>query len=668
MRKMTWIGRKKIAFIPVYRPHAAPPDVIPSDWNSDILRRVLYDPDKTTQLDRSLRAYIHTASSGRADLEAVVMPMATIDIQDLKLSLLDGLLDGPGLRNQGFDAAAIVMLGGPGAGTSERGGFWARFVMAEKLGTWAMELMHVLTGFADLYTLKGYVDYPLGDMGAFDEMACNCGTHPSAYTKAAINWLDASSVAEHTGRTIGYEMHAVGLVQPPPFGRATAVRIGSEVPYLMVEARLMVDQFESPSQLEGGIPSQGVIVYRVQTPDPLGAGDSQTKLIPVFLLTPTALKVGESFTSDTNVSVSVTGTIPGGFSVVVEDRNAPLVGWHPWFRVTSGVAALRSPITAISRNPNHLDLFVTGTDGGIYSTYWDASDGWHSWFRVSSGVAALGSPVTAISRNPDHIDLFITGTDGGIYTAWWDASDGWHPWSRVSNAVAAAGSLVTAISRNPDHIDLFVTGTDGSIYSTWWDASDGWHSWFSVSGGAAAAGSPITAISRNPNHLDLFVTGTDGGIYSTWWDASDGWHSWFSVSGGAAALQSPITAISRNPDHLDLFVTATDGGIYSTWWDASDGWHLWFRVSNAAAPLGSLVTAIFRNPDHLDLFVTGTDGNIYSTWWDASDGWHSWFTVSNGVAAAGSPITAIARNPNHLDLFVTRTDGGIYSTWWDSSE
>ena len=41
------------------------------------------------------------------------------------------------------------------------------------------------------------------------------------------------------------------------------------------------------------------------------------------LLTPTALTVGQTFISDTNVAVSVTGTTPGGFSVLVDDRNAP---------------------------------------------------------------------------------------------------------------------------------------------------------------------------------------------------------------------------------------------------------------------------------------------------------------------------------------------------------
>ena len=120
------------------------------------------------------------------------MPMATIDLQDVELGILDGILDGPGLRSQGFDAAAIVMLGGAGAGTAETPGFWSRFVMVEKLGTWAMELMHALTGFVDIRCQPAFVDCQTeaGDIGAFDEMAFNVGTHPSAYTKAAIQWLD----------------------------------------------------------------------------------------------------------------------------------------------------------------------------------------------------------------------------------------------------------------------------------------------------------------------------------------------------------------------------------------------------------------------------------------------------------------------------------------------
>jgi len=130
---MAWMGRKQIAFIPVYRPNAHPPDQIPADWSNQILRRALYDPDPTTGADRSLRTYIHTVSSGLADLDAAVMPMQTVDQQDVPPDALEGQL-GPQLRAAGCSAAAIVMLGGLGAGTAQLGEFWARFVMVE--GAW----------------------------------------------------------------------------------------------------------------------------------------------------------------------------------------------------------------------------------------------------------------------------------------------------------------------------------------------------------------------------------------------------------------------------------------------------------------------------------------------------------------------------------------------------
>lgn len=293
---MTWIGRKKLAFVPLSRPNAHPPDQIPADWENLILQRALFDPD-AKGADRSLRAYIHAASSGRADLDAVVQPRHSVDQQDVPPGILESQI-GAQLRAQGFDAAAIVMLGGPGAGTSA--GFWVRFVMREGVGVWAMEFMHSLTGFRDLYPFDG-------NMGAFDEMACACATHPSAYTKAAIGWLDASAIVSQKVSAADHKLHAIGLVQPPPSGRVAAVRIGSQVPYLMVEARLRVDQFDA------NIPSEGVIVYQVQTTDPLGHAQNNTA--PVKLLTIPALKPGQSFTSTSGVKVQVKSAIPGGFTV-----------------------------------------------------------------------------------------------------------------------------------------------------------------------------------------------------------------------------------------------------------------------------------------------------------------------------------------------------------------
>jgi len=42
--------------------------------------------------------------------------------------------------------------------------------------------------------------------------------------------------------------------------------------------------------------------------------------------------------------------------------------------------APKAPITAVSRKPNHIDLFAVGPDGGSYSTWWD--NGLHDWFPM----------------------------------------------------------------------------------------------------------------------------------------------------------------------------------------------------------------------------------------------------------------------------------------------
>jgi len=41
--------------------------------------------------------------------------------------------------------------------------------------------------------------------------------------------------------------------------------------------------------------------------------------------------------------------------------------------------------------------------------------GWQPWSNVSGLRAQLGSLIGVVARKPDHLDLFVTGTDGRIY-------------------------------------------------------------------------------------------------------------------------------------------------------------------------------------------------------------------------------------------------------------
>ena len=329
---MAWLGRKKLAFIPLSRTNIQPPDVIPPDWPDQIMQRVFFDPpaDPTTGkpipgIDRSVRAYFHTVSSGSADLDIVVLPPQTIAEKDVPPDALEATM-GNQLRSEGFDGAAIVMLGGPGGGsTSQLSNFaWSRFCMSDNLGAWVGEILHQ-TNLCDLPDLFDWG----GNMGPFDQEACYLATHLSGWTKRAVGWLDPSTVALHLGQAAEYTLHSISLIQPPPTGRIAAVQIGAQVPYLMVEARLQADQFDI------NIPNEGIIVYRVQTTDPLG--NAQNDTAPLVLLTKAALTAGQSFTTD-GVTVQVGNSVPGGFSIQVS-TSSPLGIVPDVFELTANVAS-----------------------------------------------------------------------------------------------------------------------------------------------------------------------------------------------------------------------------------------------------------------------------------------------------------------------------------------
>jgi hypothetical protein len=541
---MPWIGKKKLALVPLYRSNAHPPDQIPDDWYMLLMQRLFYDPDPRTGADRSLRTYIHTVSSGLADFDAFIAPMQTIDAQDVPPNALDGapfdfgLTLGEYLRGAQVraDAAALVMLGGVGAGTSA--GFWCRFVMAEGVGVWAMEFMHSLTAFGDLYPFGG-------NMGAFDEMACSCGTHPSAFTKRAIQWLDPSAVARVTLPNEGFELHSVGLVQPPPHdSRVTAVQVGSTVPYYMVEARKKVDQFDA------GIPSEGVIVYRIQTTDPLGHAQNATA--PIQLMTPTALTPGQDFVTDTGMSIKVDYAAPGAFGVII--------GQLPWRSVSQGSTTPGGLITAV-RWGQQLALFVANPV--VYTTGGDPQGGFGPWASVSDGfVSVPGAPVTAVPWG-SRFALFAADSNGAVCTAGGDPQNGlMGAWAAISDGfVTVPGAPVTAIPWG-QRFALFAADSNGGIFTAAGDPQNGLLGpWASVSDGKSTPGAFVGAVAQGQGFA-LFVADQSGAIYTTKGDPQAGFGPWSLLPGITAKPGSPVTAVSYGQG-IAKFVANTSGEIYT---------------------------------------------------------------------------------------------------------
>jgi hypothetical protein len=304
-----WLGSRNVAFVPVLDANVDTNP--PADFRDQVFQRVFFDPHPTTNIDRSLQRYIQAVSYGRAILAPSVLGVVTSPDAD---TVGAGLRSLP--RNHNFDAACIVV---PSGGPHRTGFAWwhaqpvngienfARVNLRESLGVWAMEIMHCMTEFGDLYNSDPH-------LRGFDNMACACGTHPSAHTKVHLQWLSPSTVATKTGVGEGtFDLHAIGLPQPPPPGRSMAVRIPAPIgnSYFMVEARLRCDQYESATYASSGIPSEGVIVYEV-------AGK-----LEVYLHTPRALEVGDSLSIDDWLVVRVTRQRFGDFRVTVNTRIGP---------------------------------------------------------------------------------------------------------------------------------------------------------------------------------------------------------------------------------------------------------------------------------------------------------------------------------------------------------
>ena len=212
------------------------------------------------------------------------------------------------------------------------------------------------------------------------------------------------------------------------------------------------------------------------------------------------------------------------------------------WRSIGGFFPVGAPVSSVARTGNNLDLFVCGNDGRVYTSWWQAGSDWSgindNW-RSIGGFFPPGAPVSVVARHPDHLDLFVCGNDGRVYTSWWHAGSDWSGindnW-RPIGGFFPPGVRVTAVARQAEQLDLFVCGNDGRVYTSWFHDGSDWSgindNWRAI-GGFFPPFAPVAPVARQPDHLDLFVRGNDNQIWSSWWHNGNEWSgindNWFPV-------------------------------------------------------------------------------------------------------------------------------------------
>lgn len=306
-----WIGSRSIAIVPVW--NQAVDDQPAEDFGYTVASRIFYDPQNG--VDDSLQNYVQAVSYGQAWIAGKVFPVVASADADVTGAAMDSLPEGHGYTHL---IAVLPHALGPHRGAwawwdvSPRNGVtaFARVALFEdrnqnrrqSVGVWAMETLHAVTEFGDLYNVEP-------DLGSYDVMAdASSASHPSTHTKLAMGWVQPTDVVRQQRGTRQHVLHALGLRNPPPPGRVTAVRIParSHAGSFVVEARLAVDQYEGRDAPGSGIPAEGVIVYEVAS------------LLDVRLRTDRVLEVGDTYSNTSEgFSVTVTGALPGGRQISV---------------------------------------------------------------------------------------------------------------------------------------------------------------------------------------------------------------------------------------------------------------------------------------------------------------------------------------------------------------
>ncbi len=338
-------------------------------------------------------------------------------------------------------------------------------------------------------------------------------------------------------------------------------------------------------------------------------------------------------------------------------------------------------VTAVSRKSHLLDLFMVDVHGHVLTAASDAEreqGQWRGWSQVQGGQARPGARVACVARAAGLLDIFVVGTDGGIWTAAWDAAqsaDAWRGWWRIGSLEADPGAHIAAVSRHPDKLDVFVVDVQGRVMTAAWQRGDAqWRGWRTLQNGTAPSGAPIEAVARGPEKLDVFVTGADGRIFTAGWDAllaRGAWRGWFEVRGGRAAPAAPVSAVVRDAGVIEIIAGGADGQLHTTASQGAAGeWRVWSSIAGVKTAQGSAVACIAFTPERQALVVISVDGALCTATGDTTSAgtrWHGWQRIGGGAFAPGIAPAVVSRTPTSLDVFCVGADGDVYAHAWDAA-
>ena len=332
-------------------------------------------------------------------------------------------------------------------------------------------------------------------------------------------------------------------------------------------------------------------------------------------------------------------------NVIHDERGADSshsLAWTPGDTVPSVALPGGANITTVSRTPGHVDLYGVGQDGNIYTTWRNShfdNNQWHTWFPITSGGKfPPGAPVAALSRQSEHIDVFAVGTDGAIWTNYWEPNGNWSKEISISPAGSVAawngavGGQLSAVSEvSNTWIYVFASGSDYRLACAVWGNLLGWSYTPDLSTDAVVRpGGAVAAISRNSSHIDIFFIDTFVSTLEVMSLDTNGWSSPTAIVPASLPVVAgaPIAVVGRrvnatgdslvDNDQLDVFTVGSSNQILHEHWRYGDDNYGWnparAEMIATTAPAGAPIGAVAMWPGTIQVAARRNDFTMAHAW------------------------------------------------------
>lgn len=245
--------------------------------------------------------------------------------------------------------------------------------------------------------------------------------------------------------------------------------------------------------------------------------------------------------------------------------------------------ALSAGPASSSWGPNHLDVFVRGTDGALYHKSRNGST-WTGYEFLGGGM--IQDPA-AVSTAPNRIDVFIRGLDNQLWHMSWSGT-AWSSWEPLGGSLGS-GPAVTAPGGG--RLEVFARGSDNSLQHRSYSGT-AWSPWESLGG---IITTDPTVVSTSTNTFDVFARGNDNQLWRTAWTGT-AWTGWAPLGG---ILTSGPDGSSCTAGHLDILVIGADHALWRLAWNGSQwsGWQslggLWLSDPSTVCQPGATTADMF---------------------------------------------------------------------------